>query len=399
MWRLWASLVQSYTPRALTSPADRLPALAGLASSFHDLWYAAGVYTSYAAGLWSHELPKSLLWHTWIAKPPATEHIYPEEWELDLEEIAGKKSTLAKDFCGVSEVRQASTAPSWSWACTPAGLQINHVLSSAQRAVTHPMFEFLGCSVTDLDLILPSSLEDDVVGSGAYHCANRDSNGKPLIKVPSFSHVKSGTLKLRGAVKRAVWLVGKKKLVDAGEWRRVQKTASAREDTAATSIGHLKSKRRISVGRETTAREAEADTDTSEDASTSAAHKTSGRHETGYNYVGSTIADDEESLFTSERERPVLCLLVLRPESYSEYFYQGLVLERKKDSKAMKSLRSIHMMVNRLKPLSLTDDMNMYDDMHDDFETGERYRRVGLFRLERRDWFEDSVQAMDVDII
>lgn len=53
----WGFIITKYSERAITYMKDRLPALAGLATHFHE---RTG-YT-YLAGLWREELPLSLLW-------------------------------------------------------------------------------------------------------------------------------------------------------------------------------------------------------------------------------------------------------------------------------------------------------------------------------------------------
>jgi hypothetical protein len=80
--RLWADVVERYSPCALTYEADRLPALSGLARTF-----AQQFVSSYAAGLWQDHMPESLLWRV-ISQ--------------------ASKETHQEVYC----------APSWSWAST-----------------------------------------------------------------------------------------------------------------------------------------------------------------------------------------------------------------------------------------------------------------------------------------
>jgi Heterokaryon incompatibility protein (HET) len=62
----WYELMEDYMSRLLTKDADKLPALSGLAQSFHTRLPSS----QYLAGLWTGHLPHALLWrmgprHTW----------------------------------------------------------------------------------------------------------------------------------------------------------------------------------------------------------------------------------------------------------------------------------------------------------------------------------------------
>jgi hypothetical protein len=56
---LWYLLVEEYTLRSLTRFSDRLPALAGLARIFQDLF---GSRSKYVAGIWSGDILNGLVW-------------------------------------------------------------------------------------------------------------------------------------------------------------------------------------------------------------------------------------------------------------------------------------------------------------------------------------------------
>ncbi|KAK4452696.1 heterokaryon incompatibility protein-domain-containing protein [Podospora aff. communis PSN243] len=68
----WTAIVEQYCKRDFTQIADRLPALAGIAT-VHSSSAARG---SYLCGLWSQELPKTLFWQatssTLASRPPMT---------------------------------------------------------------------------------------------------------------------------------------------------------------------------------------------------------------------------------------------------------------------------------------------------------------------------------------
>ncbi|KAK1705344.1 heterokaryon incompatibility protein-domain-containing protein [Colletotrichum lupini] len=85
----WDGLVQNYSSRNLTNPADRLPAIEGMAREFDTL--LNGRLGRYLAGLWHKQLERSLLWRQGGALDiflPKSQKSRPEKW----------------------------VAPSWSWA-------------------------------------------------------------------------------------------------------------------------------------------------------------------------------------------------------------------------------------------------------------------------------------------
>lgn len=55
----WYGLVQTYGGRELTYPADKLPAMSGIAKVFRDQFQ-----DEYMAGLWRSDIHRGLLWHT-----------------------------------------------------------------------------------------------------------------------------------------------------------------------------------------------------------------------------------------------------------------------------------------------------------------------------------------------
>lgn len=96
----WYSAVSAYTYRQLTSPYDKLPALAGAATRFNRL-----INDIYAAGIWVNDLPQGLL------------------WSRRAFEAVKVDSTIARrpGVGGWGEMSGDATqywrgAPSWSWA-------------------------------------------------------------------------------------------------------------------------------------------------------------------------------------------------------------------------------------------------------------------------------------------
>lgn len=78
--RAWATMLQSYTPRRLTYPADRLPAASGLAARMSAILSGSRYY----AGLWGDDVLRGLCWsvdyissHAELTRPPPPEYIAP----------------------------------------------------------------------------------------------------------------------------------------------------------------------------------------------------------------------------------------------------------------------------------------------------------------------------------
>jgi hypothetical protein len=54
---IWGGIVAEYSPRQLSVPSDKLPAIGGIAAEFHRAWGG-----EYFCGLWGNWLPPELLW-------------------------------------------------------------------------------------------------------------------------------------------------------------------------------------------------------------------------------------------------------------------------------------------------------------------------------------------------
>lgn len=61
-YKWWTSIVQQYSPRNLTYPSDKLPALSGLAAEMVSVLAKRGVSDTYLAGLWQGDFAQGLLW-------------------------------------------------------------------------------------------------------------------------------------------------------------------------------------------------------------------------------------------------------------------------------------------------------------------------------------------------
>jgi hypothetical protein len=83
----WYMVLQEFTKRFLTKSTDKLPALSGVAKVVHRA-FSSDASISYLAGLWSHDMPRALLWKTLEIRP----------------------DTIGGELTG----------PSWSWTCRSA---------------------------------------------------------------------------------------------------------------------------------------------------------------------------------------------------------------------------------------------------------------------------------------
>ncbi|KAK5626952.1 hypothetical protein RRF57_002667 [Xylaria bambusicola] len=115
---LWGTVVENYSPLALSLPADRLPALSALAETFDP--YFSGGDMNYLAGLWRDAMPQALLWTVNVAE-------------------SDRDGRLPRDA--------QTHAPTWSWASVTSG--VKHVLvplliSREDAFKTDLGFEILG---------------------------------------------------------------------------------------------------------------------------------------------------------------------------------------------------------------------------------------------------------------
>jgi hypothetical protein len=95
--------VTDYSPRQLTFPSDKLPAISGLASKFHGIAEACNRGSRYLAGLWEKDLMMELSWR--LDTKQESFHPIPREYR----------------------------APSWSWASVDGPISINRPLYSPLR--------------------------------------------------------------------------------------------------------------------------------------------------------------------------------------------------------------------------------------------------------------------------
>lgn len=92
LWAAWKTVVETYSDRLLTSPADKLPAIAGLAQRFESI---SG--DRYLAGVWESRLIHDLMW---TASPPVRARSR-RPWR-----------------------RVTGRAPTWSWASLDAHIEV-----------------------------------------------------------------------------------------------------------------------------------------------------------------------------------------------------------------------------------------------------------------------------------
>jgi hypothetical protein len=148
--KTWKSLVEQFSKRKLTVPADKLPALSGIAAEFHKI-----SHDDYYAGLWKSKMAEQLLWHHTGDDPPRG-------------------------------LPPAFRAPSWSWAAVEGEISfsVSASVSFSDGSSTTPQSDSVtihSCSTTVAELIEPFG---------------RVSTGELLLTAParrmSWNEVKNG---------------------------------------------------------------------------------------------------------------------------------------------------------------------------------------------------------------
>lgn len=139
IFSLWRKVVEGFTARALSFETDKLPAIAGMAEGFSKLVPD----NQYCAGLWSSDLPRSLIWSV-------------SSMNID--------SRLAEDKIA---------APSWSWAAVGCPVKFDNLFTGA-------------------DAVYSTKIES---------CSTQ-----PLDERASFGGVKGGELLLNAHYRRARWV-------------------------------------------------------------------------------------------------------------------------------------------------------------------------------------------------
>jgi hypothetical protein len=148
-WCNWYELVHHYTGRQLSFPADRLPAIAGIAETYGHVFR-----DDYLAGLWKSDLVHGLLWQ------------------------------LTREISGPGLFPRPSTysGPSWSWA-----------------AITRPVDRPLYAEEKTVRNKVDSDLE--IIDCEVQPLVKEKSPGKPY-----YGAVRSGRLVLKGRMRQAQWI-------------------------------------------------------------------------------------------------------------------------------------------------------------------------------------------------
>ncbi|KAH8898892.1 HET-domain-containing protein [Thozetella sp. PMI_491] len=75
----WYLVLQEFTKRSLTDSNDKLPALSGISTVIHRA-LGSEDYTTYRAGLWSHDAPRALLWRSFGPRPGGPSRLNGPSW-------------------------------------------------------------------------------------------------------------------------------------------------------------------------------------------------------------------------------------------------------------------------------------------------------------------------------
>ena len=165
---IWDFVVTQYTSRRLTKVKDKLVAFGAVAEQFQGLWPDT-LSTRYIAGLWSHQLPASLLWQLSGEQHPLPEVTY--------------------------------RAPSWSWAAIEGTVetiifhpQQNVVISCEVKSweVTLKRETNLYGQVTAGRLVIVANVMRGLAWDPAIRQADnlsRTTQGQPMAKNEAFGRV------------------------------------------------------------------------------------------------------------------------------------------------------------------------------------------------------------------
>ncbi|KAK5100029.1 hypothetical protein LTR70_007991 [Exophiala xenobiotica] len=181
----WFKTIESYTQMDITKEQDRLPAIAGLVTK-------AKHHGICVAGMWAHDMPSALLWHT---ESPS---------QCDEPNAAGPRRPTQK------------RAPSWSWAAAEGeisyGSQVRRLGASIlisgliQTGIVEKLRPSDACSpghklVTtnglDIGIVLPDVTKE--LGYGTAVCC------LPVRRDPYWAGVYIDTHALYGTSERNLW--------------------------------------------------------------------------------------------------------------------------------------------------------------------------------------------------
>ena len=121
----WEHLVKAYSPLKLTNAEDKLPALSGLAVTFHSRW----ADNEYIAGMWKQGLQRYLPWSITNRKPKEAHRVFRAR-EYSDGSSGGHLETDAS-FVHPSQLHPRPAtyrAPSFSWACVDGEIVFHNSL-------------------------------------------------------------------------------------------------------------------------------------------------------------------------------------------------------------------------------------------------------------------------------
>lgn len=168
--RSWSGTLEQYSGRVLTRPHDRLVALGALVRQFQTVWPES----RYVAGLWTHQLPGTLLWYS-SGGSSQNPSVRPKQYR----------------------------APSWSWAAINGS-----ITTERDNTDTHQI-----CEVRDIQVSLKNEADP-------------------------YGEVTSGYLLLNCILKTVVWKVPGDELYECGLTEIVEETRmSTHPDSENGEIG------------------------------------------------------------------------------------------------------------------------------------------------------------------
>lgn len=159
LWTFWVDVLSDYTYRNVTNLGDRLPAIAAIATKFHNT-----TDDNYCAGIWKDEIWKGLLWavdvgdmlgqhtHYWLQKPKKFGRYSRPRYMVKMvkrkDGQVEKKRERDVGQKGVELLKAGYLAPTWSWASVSGPI---HYLPSPKSQ----FFELVSTNIKLNDLGFP----------------------------------------------------------------------------------------------------------------------------------------------------------------------------------------------------------------------------------------------------
>jgi hypothetical protein len=145
VWDAWQRIVEKYSARNLTFPADKFPAISGIASKIHK-----AIQSDYLAGLWKGNLASDMLWSASSPITSNTSRFALEAWRAPSFSWASLDTTVA--YTQLDDEKRETFTPTvtlLSATILPKGINPLGTLSDASIIVRGPLTAATLCAEQD----------------------------------------------------------------------------------------------------------------------------------------------------------------------------------------------------------------------------------------------------------